>query len=260
LENKGNTFTNVTKNLGLKNTTGWWFSIETADVDKDGDMDFVLGNMGLNFEYKASKERPFQIFYYDFDNNGSEDIVLAKYEGNKLYPVRERNRSIQQVPLLAEKFPTFRAFAKADVYEIYGEENLKNSLHYQAKTFESAYVENLGNGKFQFHNLPTAAQFSPINDIILDDFNGDGNTDILAAGNLYGIEPETVRTDAGNGVLLAGDGKGGFTAISYNESGFLLPFDVKRLKRLSYKNEKVIIAGCNNDYYQFFKINNSIEK
>ncbi len=257
LENKGNTFTNVTKNLGLKNTTGWWFSIETADVDKDGDMDFVLGNMGLNFEYKASKERPFQIFYYDFDNNGSEDIVLAKYEGNKLYPVRERNRSIQQVPLLAEKFSTFKSFAKADVYEIYGEENLKNSLHYQAKTFESAYVENLGNGKFQFHNLPTAAQFSPINDIILDDFNGDGNTDILAAGNLYGVEPETVRADAGNGVLLAGDGKGGFTTISYNKSGFLLPCDVKRLKYFNYKNEKVIVAGCNNDFYQFFLINNS---
>ncbi len=260
LENKGNEFINVIKDTNLENSTGWWLSIETEDMDKDGDMDFVLGNIGLNYEYKSSEEKPFQIFYYDFDNNGSDDIVMAKFQGNSLYPVRERNRSIQQVPLLAEKFTTFEAFAKADVYEIYGENNLKNSLHYKAKTFASAYVENLGNGKFQFHRLPTAAQLSPINDIILDDFNGDGHVDILAAGNLYGVELETVRADAGNGVLLAGDGKGEFTTINYNESGFLLPFDAKRLKYFNYQNEKVIVAGCNNDFYQFFIINNSVGK
>ncbi len=260
LKNDGNVFRNVTVDLGLENTKGWWFSIETADMDKDGDPDFILGNMGLNYEYKASEENPFHVFYYDFDNNGSGDLVLAQYEGDKLYPIRERNRSVEQVPLLKEKFKTFNEFAIADVFEIYGENNLKNSLHYEVNTFASSYIENLGNGKFIFHQLPIEAQFSSINDMVIDDFNNDGHLDILAAGNLYGTEVETVRADASIGLLLVGNGKGNFASVNYMESGFLLPYDVKRLKILIHQNNKVIVAGCNNDFYQFFKINNSLGK
>ncbi len=248
-------FKNSTKELGLENTTGWWFGIDVADMDKDGDMDFILGNLGLNYEYKASEEKPVHVFYYDFDNNGSGDLVLAQYEGDKLIPIRERKRSVEQVPLLEEKINTFDAFAKADVYEIYGNDNLRNALHYEAKTFASVYAENLGNGKFEFHQLPIEAQFSPINDMIIDDFNNDGNLDIFAAGNLYGTEVETVRADAGIGLLLAGDGKGNFTFVNHEESGILLPYDVKRLKPFHYQQSKIIIAGCNNDFYQFFKKN-----
>ena len=255
LNNNGNNFINITKELNLENTAGWWFSIESADMDKDGDMDFVLGNLGLNYEYKASVDKPFHAFYYDFDNNGISDLVLAKYEGDTLYPVRERKRSVQQVPLLAEKFNSFNAFAKADVYEIYGKENLNNALHYEAKTFANTYVENLGNGKFDFHRLPYKAQLSSINDIILDDFNLDGHLDILAVGNLYGTEPETVRTDAGNGFLLLGNSAGEFKSIDYKASGMLLPFDVKRLKIFSHQGAETIIAGCNNDFYQLFQKN-----
>jgi len=254
LKNDGNVFENVTDDLGLENTTGWWFSVSTADMDKDGDPDFVLGNLGLNYEYKASEKRPFHIFYYDFDNNGSNDIVLAKFEGDKLYPIRERNRSVRQVPLLEEKLDTYDAFAKADVYEIYGKDNLKNSLHYEAKTFASYYVENKGEGKFVFHQLPIQAQFSSINDMLIDDFNKDGHLDILLAGNLYGTEVETVRADAGIGLLLTGNGKGNFSVVHNKESGFLLPYDVKRLKIFNYQNCGVIIAGCNNNFYQFYKL------
>ncbi|MCK5469187.1 MAG: VCBS repeat-containing protein, partial [Cyclobacteriaceae bacterium] len=160
LKNDGSGFKNVTADLGLENTTGWWFSIKTADMDQDGDPDFILGNLGLNYEYKASKDLPFHVFYYDFDNNGSGDLVLAQYQEEKLFPIRERKRSVEQVPLLEEKINTFSEFAKADVFEIYGEDNLKNSLHYEAKTFASSYVENKGNGKFVFHQLPIQAQFS----------------------------------------------------------------------------------------------------
>ena len=255
LKNDGSGFKNVTADLGLENTTGWWFSIKTADMDQDGDPDFILGNLGLNYEYKASKDLPFHVFYYDFDNNGSGDLVLAQYQEEKLFPIRERKRSVEQVPLLEEKINTFSEFAKADVFEIYGEDNLKNSLHYEAKTFASSYVENKGNGKFVFHQLPIQAQFSTINDMIIDDFNNDGHLDILAAGNLYGAEVETVRADAGIGLLLIGNGQGDFSQLNYQESGFLLPFDVKRLKTFNYQNSKVIVAGCNNDFYQFFKLN-----
>ena len=90
---------------------------------------------------------------------------------------------------------------------------------------------------------------------MIDDFNNDGFVDLLAAGNLYGAEVETVRIDAGNGLLLLGNGKGKFSPIEAKESGVLLPFDVKRLKRFNYKGEKIVVAGCNNDYYQFMRIN-----
>ncbi len=256
LKNESGKFVNVTRELGLGDTSGWWFSIKAADMDGDGDTDFILGNLGLNFEYRATVKRPFQVFYYDFDNNGSGDIVLAYYQGNKLYPVRERNRSVRQVPLLAKKFKTFHAFAQADVYEIYGKSNLKNALHYEAKTLASYYVENKGDGKFEFHPLPVEAQFSSINDMIIKDFNGDGHPDILEAGNLFGMEVETVRPDAGVGLFLAGDGKGNFYPMNYLESGFLLPYDVKKLRIFNYQGKLTIIAGCNNDFYQLFGMNN----
>ncbi len=257
LRNNGTSFENATSELNLETTTGWWFSIEAEDMDQDGDMDFVMGNLGLNYEYKASPEKPFEVFYHDFDNNGMGDLVLAKYENEKLYPVRERNRSNMQVPLLAEKIPTYHEFARSDVYDIYGKSNLKNALHYKAKLFTSAYVENLGEGRFRFKELPAEAQLSPINDIMIEDFNSDGHLDILAVGNLYGVEVETVRPDAGNGLFLLGDSKGNFKAVSHQMSGFFMPFDAKRLKSFKYQGEDVIIVGNNNDYYQFIKVNKS---
>ncbi|MDZ7607744.1 MAG: VCBS repeat-containing protein [Cyclobacteriaceae bacterium] len=249
----GKKFKNVSNDLGLRNTSGWWFSVEAADMDEDGDQDFILGNLGLNYEYKASEDRPFQVFYDDFDNNGNGDIVLAYYEGDKLYPVRERLRSVEQVPLLQEKISTFNEFAKADVYDIYGRDNLSKALHYEAKTFTSVYAENLGGGKFQFHQLPVEAQFSSINEIIADDFNGDGILDVLVAGNLFGTEYETVRADAGIGLVMLGDGKGGFTTLSSNESGVSLPFAVQKFSWIKHQNQRLIVVGCNNDYYQFLQ-------
>ncbi len=257
LKNNGTKFENVTTELNLENTTGWWFSIAAEDIDSDGDPDFVLGNLGLNYEYKASAEKPFEVFYSDFDNNGIGDLVLAKYEGDNLFPVRERNRSVLQLPLLNEKIPTYYEFAKSDVYDIYGKSNLKDALHYQARIFSSVYVVNLGDGKFKFVNLPDEAQLAPINDIAIEDFNGDGFLDILGVGNLYGVEVETVRPDAGNGVFLLGDGKGDFKSVSHQKSGFFMPYDSKRIKKFNYQGEDIIVVGNNDDYYQFIKVNNA---
>lgn len=251
----GKKYNDVTRSAGLSETTGWWFSIVATDMDKDGDVDLILGNLGLNYGYKADKDRPFHIFSGDFDNNGKKDLVLAQYEGNKLYPVRERNRSVEQVPLLKEKISTFREFALADVFEIYGKENLNKSQKYTAQTFASIYAENMGNGKFELKELPIEAQFSNINAMLTYDFNHDSHYDILLAGNLYGTEYETVRSDAGIGLLLLGDGKGNFKPINSRESGIMLPFDVKKLVWLTFGQVNVIVAGCNNDFYQFLKLN-----
>ena len=254
-QNEGDRFTNVTESYGLDKSTGWWFSIEASDIDQDGDQDFIAGNLGLNYKYKASEEEPFEVYYYDFDNNGSQDIVLTHYDNGVKYPWRRRMCSIEQVPSLRDKFKTFVAYALADVYEVYGEDNLKRALHYSAYTFASSYIENKGNGQFELHELPLRAQLSSINDIIIEDFNADGHPDVLIAGNLYGSEIRTPRNDAGVGLLLTGDGKGDFKVITNQESGFFVPYNVKSMTFLSSPEDKMILVGCNNDSLQVFRIN-----
>ena len=246
-------FINVTNGSGLENSTGWWFSIESKDMDNDGDQDFVAGNLGLNYKYKASENEPFEVYYDDFDNNGSKDIVLAYYNFGAKYPLRGYVCSTSQVPAIKGKFKKFEHFAAADVFEVYGKRNLERALHYQAKTFASAYIENLGNGKFSMHPLPMKAQFSSINDIMIKDYNEDGHLDILIAGNLYNAEIETARNDAGKGLLMFGDGKGNFEAISKNISGFFAPYNVKVMKSIMIKDEPHIIIGCNDDRLQIIK-------
>jgi len=254
MQNDGDKFTLVTEQAGLESSTGWWFSIEAADMDKDGDQDLIVGNLGLNYAYKASEQEPFEVYYGDFDNNGIHDIVLTQYVNGVKYPYRRRECSIDQVPSLRDKFPTFDAFASATVYDIYGESNLKRALHYRANTFASAYAENLGNGQFQLHELPLQAQLSSVNDILIRDFTQDGHPDVLMAGNLYGSEVRTPRNDASVGLLLAGNGKGEFEPVTPLESNFYVPFDVKSMILLDSPDHPLILVGCNNDLLQVFKI------
>jgi hypothetical protein len=247
-------FVNATDNSGLENSTGWWFSIESRDMDNDGDQDFIVGNLGLNYKYKATEEEPFEVHYYDFDNNGSKDIVLSYYNFGVKYPLRGYSCSSSQIPAIKDKFKKYELFAAADIFEVYGKRSLERSLNYQAKTFASSYIENLGNGKFKMHQLPNKAQFSSINDIIIDDYNKDGNLDILIAGNLYNAEVETTRNDAGKGLVMFGDGKGSFEAISKDDSGFFTPYNVKAMNKISVKGVPHIIVGCNDEALQIIRV------
>ena len=240
---------------GLENEVGWWFSIQAADMDKDGDLDFMAGNLGLNYKYKASYEEPFEVYLNDFDNNGSLDIVLGYFEKGELFPVRGRQCSSEQMPFIQEKFPTYDLFGQANLSEIYGESSLAQSLNYRATNFASSYIENKGNGRFEVHTLPMEAQFSAINSILIHDFNGDGHLDALTAGNLFASEVETPRNDAGVGCLLLGDGNGGFSAVPPHESGLYLPYDVKKMAWTTSKDGKNILVGPNNDRVRVIKVN-----
>ena len=166
--------------------------------------------MCIRDRYKTSKEKPFDIYYNDFDLNGKKDIVLGYYNNNKHYPLRGFSCSAQQIPDLKDKIKKYDVFAALEIDQVYGDDNLDNSLHYKAKTFASSYVENLGNGNFKLSSLPFKAQLSNINDILVDDFNEDGNLDLVTIGNLFVSEIETPRNDAGNGLLMYGNGNGSF--------------------------------------------------
>jgi len=238
----------------LKQTKGWWFSLEQGDFDNDGDMDFIAGNLGLNYKYKTESDKPFDIYYNDFDANGDGDIVLGYYNNEKHYPLRGFSCSSQQIPGLKDKIKKYDVFASLELKEVYGEEQLKNSLHYKTDTFASAYIENLGDGSFSVAALPRLAQLSNINDMLVQDFNGDGFLDVLAVENLYVSEIETPRNDAGTGLLLLGNGKGAFTAKRGAEIGFYAAKDAKRMALITMGDKKGILVGNNNDRMQYFEV------
>jgi len=248
-------FSNITEKTTLINSTGWYYQVVAEDFDNDGDEDLVVGNLGLNYKYKASKQAPFEIYYDDFDDNGHFDIVLSYYEHGETYPVRGRSCSSQQIPGISDKFPTFEAFGDANLRDIYGE-GLDQAVHYQAVTFASVYLENKGNGQFDARPLNNQAQISNINNILTADFDGDDHIDLLMSGNLYASEIETPRNDAGVGLFLKGDGAGNFTPIPLRESGFFAPHDSKDMKMIMVGSEKtpVVLVANNQNYIQAISV------
>ncbi|NND04971.1 MAG: VCBS repeat-containing protein [Saprospiraceae bacterium] len=247
-------------NASLDSTHGWWYSLAQADMDSDGDLDYVMGNLGTNYKYKASLTEPFQVFAHDFDDNGSIDIVLGYFDNGELFPLRGRQCSAEQMPIIKKEFPSYTAFASASLTEIYSEIDLKNSLHHKAYTFNSIYLENVGGGDFLHHSLPAEAQFSAVNGILIKDIDHDNNLDLILGGNMYGSEVETVRNDASLGLVLLGDGNGSFTSLSPAASGFMIPKDVKSLVRVQVGDNYTVVVGCNNDSIQSFMLNSTNNK
>lgn len=254
-ENTKAGFKETSNALGLtKDTTGWWWSIKQGDFDKDGDMDYIVGNNGLNYKYKATPDETFDIYVKDFDNDKHNDIVLSYYNDGKQYPVRGRGCSSQQIPGIKKKFKNYESFSQATLVDVYTEKSLKEALHYTVKSFASIYLENK-NGKFIIHNLPVEAQVSCINEIMVDDYDKDGHLDVLITGNMYNSEVETPRNDAGHGLFLKGNGKGKFKSIDPTQSGFFTPGDVKNMDLIKVKGKSYLLLTKNNSNLQSVKIN-----
>ncbi len=254
LKNDGGYFSEVTDSWSAGDTSGWWFSISQGDFDQDGDMDYLVGNLGENFKYKASEEETFDVYFNDFDKNSTNDIVLSYYNYGEKFPVRGRECTSQQMPAIKEKFKDYESFSNATLEDVYAKETLDNSLHYQVKSFSSIYLEN-ENGKMIPHKLPNLAQLSSINQIIVKDFDHDENLDALIAGNLFNSEVETPRNDASHGLFLKGDGKGNFNPILAKHSGFFAPGDVKDMSIMQISKKNYVVLAKNADILQFVEIN-----
>ena len=225
--NAGQSFTETTEAAGLGQLSGWWNSLVSADVNHDGHLDYVLGNNGLNTKYHTSKEHPASIYYADIEGAGACQIIEAEYEGDKLYPVRGRSCSSRAMPSLKEKFPTFQSFGGALLPEIYASEKLEKSLKLEVQQLASGVLLNDGHGRFTFREFPRQAQTSPIFGLAALDFNGD--VDVVGVQNFSGPQVETGRFDGGLGLLLLGDGVGGFTPATAQQSGIALPGDSRGL-------------------------------
>jgi hypothetical protein len=240
----------------LDKTNGWWNSIESKDIDLDGDLDFVLGNLGENYKFKASKEKPFYVFASDYDNNGTNDIFLAKNYKDKIVPVRGKECSTEQMPGLSKKFKSYRQFAKADIGLVLGPIDTLSQKH-EAFLFKSILLKN-NNGELQISPLPGASQYSTVQDCIIEDFTNDGISDILIAGNKFNVEIETTRADASIGLLLKGKGHDNYKPLHSNKSGVILPENIKALKKIKLgKGQKRIgiLVGINNGAVKLLKLN-----
>ncbi|MEM8896477.1 MAG: FG-GAP-like repeat-containing protein [Bacteroidota bacterium] len=253
--NDGEKFIDQTSTLGLDSQVGWWQSLAEGDFDGDGDMDYIAGNLGTNLKYKASSEAPFSVYSGDFDGNGKTDIVLGYEQDGEQFPLRGRQCSSEQIPAIELKFRDYESFAEATLIEVYGETNLGNALQYHATQFATSLIMNRGDSLWSYSPLPNLAQVSSVNAIEVQDWNQDGNLDLVIAGNLYWTEIETPRNDASLGLLLMGDGAGVFQPMPNEESGLFLHGDVKDLKTLRLgmdETSQVLISARNNYSLQVF--------
>jgi hypothetical protein len=241
------------RNSELEQQTGWWNHINSIDLDDDGDEDYVVGNLGLNYKFTATESEPFVVYYDDFDQNGMYDIVLGYYNFGELYPVRGRSCSSQQIPEIKSKFKNYDAFASANIFQVYGEQALNKSLTLEAVNFNNSFIENLGGGKFKISSFPNITQLSPINSTVFYDVNQDGLMDIIYAGNKYGSEVETPRADAGIGGVLINLGGMKFEHIDPSTSGLFLNNHVKDLKIIRRDKKDYLLVASNNDRLRLFE-------
>jgi len=256
LKNNGGNFS-VEENTSFQNEKGIWFSINVADLDNDGDDDFVCGNLGLNSKFKASKENPLSLYFKDFDESGSKDIVLATNKNGKILPVRGLECSSEQMPFLKEKFTTYKSFAQSELSEIYELSNIDNENLKQAFTLESKVFIN-ENGSFKSIPLPVEAQFSNVQDILIKDFNEDDIPDLVTVGNLHNVEVETTRFDASSIFYFQGNGDGSFKPVYPMQSGLYLKGQARSINSFKLKTgETQYLISRNNQPPQLFKWQNS---
>ncbi|WKN44931.1 VCBS repeat-containing protein [Tunicatimonas pelagia] len=244
--NDGGIFSDASNRYGLGNQVGWWNAVVTGDIDQDGDLDVVVGNLGLNYKYKASAEEPFKVYADDFDENGSLDIVLGYYEDGELYPLRGRECSSQQMPSIKQKIPNYTAFAQANLGDIYSSEKLSDARQYQATTFANTVFIN-ESGKFVAHPLPNYAQASSVNAMVLEDLNEDGHLDLFLGGNLYDSEVETPRNDASYGLFMPGNGSGHFSVAAPTESGIAIRGEIRAIVPFMQANQQFGLLIARND-------------
>lgn len=236
-----------------KKITGWWNKITRTDLDKDGNDDFIIGNLGLNYKYQATDEKPFMVYAKDFDASGTNDIVLGTYYDDIVYPVRGKSCSSEQIPSLGERFDSYEKFALADIHEVYGE-SLDDAIKYEVNQFASVILYQESDGKFDIMELPRDAQVAPVNDIIIKDLNKDEMPDIILGGNLYQSEIETGRADSGTGLVLINQKNRKFNPLEVHESGLNIRGDVKSLNEIEIGAKDYIIVGNNKAAIQLLSI------
>ena len=253
--NNGQTLAEITESAGMADSEGWWNKILATDFDLDGDMDYVMGNFGLNSQIQASISEPASLYAKDFDENGAIDPIMCYYVQGESYPMFSKDDLLGQVNSLKAKYVKYTDYADQKITDIFTGEVLKDAQLLKAKNLSSSYLENVGNNQFRLSSLPPSTQFSPIYGMVSGDFNKDGNPDLLLGGNFFGTRVKFGRYDANKGIYLIGDGKGSFHTVKPSKSGLIVKGEVRDVTHLhTTSGDDLIIFAKNNSKIQIFKM------
>lgn len=253
LNNNNGTFTNATRPAGLQETSGWWNCIHACDIDSDGDVDLIGGNIGLNSILRASPREPVNMYVNDFDSNGTLDQIICQYQDGISYPVASLDELSKQMPGIEKKFPNYSDFGGKTAVEIFGRRAINGGIKKDAVLFASCLFVNNGDGTFGIKKLPPEAQVSPVRDILTDDFNKDGKTDIALVGNDYTAKPSYGRQDASYGWILLNSNDHGFKTLMPIASGFKVNGDARKILTAEILGKQFILVGINNNDLQVFE-------
>ena len=238
---------------GLENLYGWWQSIAIADVDKDGDMDLILGNMGENFYLNADAANPVKLWMKDFDQNGTVDKIFTKTVNGKDVPVFIRKDITDQIPSLKKLNLKNIDYASKTVQQLFGKD-IDNAIVKQVNYSASCVAYNDGNGHFSIKKLPLEVQLSSVNAMQIADINQDGYPDIIAAGNWFDLLPQFCRVDASYGHVLMNDKQGNFLAMPASKTGIDVPGETRDIISFKLKKDDCILFLENNEYPVMYKI------
>tara|TARA_R110002051_G_scaffold314934_1_gene392576 strand:- start:13190 stop:16612 length:3423 start_codon:yes stop_codon:yes gene_type:complete len=240
---------------GLEKTSGLWNSIVSDDFDNDGDMDFVLGNLGVNSNIKVTKEHSLNLHYSDFDGNGSIDPILSVYEQGDYYPSATLDELTKQLPSIKKKILYYNTYAQSTTSDVLDLFDKKDYNTLSAEVLESSYVENKGNGNFVISALPKEAQIAPVNGILSEDINADGLLDLILVGNNYNTEVVYGRYDASIGTVLLNQGNNSFKVSTPEASGLSVVGDSKSIVRVRTKDGKEsVLIGRNKGFIASFTL------
>jgi hypothetical protein len=258
--NTGRTLVEMTEQAGLAGLPGMWRSLVVADVNGDGKPDFIAGNIGLNNPFHIDTAQPMELISKDFDGNGISDPVPCYYiKGNDgKYALQlgvSRDNWVVQMPSIKKRFDDNTKFAKAAMGEILTAEMMEGAYVLRCREARSGWFENDGHGRFVFHPFPLEAQEAPVNAALYTDVDGDGNADLILGGNEYQSGVMTGRYDASYGLVLKGDGKGGWAVVPAAKSGLVLDGDVRDMKVVQVSGMSVLLVAINDAKMKAFRIN-----
>jgi len=247
-------FTDVTRLAGLEETSGWWNCIHATDIDMDGDIDLIGGNLGLNSILKASVKEPVEIYIRDFDNNGTIDNLICSYQDGISYPVASLDELISQIAGMEKKYPNYSDYGGQTAKDIFGGEALNHSIKKSAVLFESCLFLNSGDGTFEINKLPVTAQFSPVRGILARDLNKDGKNDLVVVGNDFTAKPTYGRQDASYGwCLLADNTSYRFSSLMPFESGLKVTGDARKILPIKVSGRDYLVVAVNDGDLQIFE-------
>ncbi|GGA91914.1 VCBS repeat-containing protein [Puia dinghuensis] len=253
-ENRQGQLVDQTAAYGLAQSQGWWTTLLPIDIDKDGNTDLVIGNLGTNTAFKASEEQPLRIYYGDFSGNGTFDPLLTYYIQGKSFPYASRDELLRELPALQKKFGRYADYADAQIQDILTPQQLAAAGAKQINILSSGYWHNDGNHRFTFHPLPNYAQLSVVNGIV--PVETAGSRMLVLAGNLYPLRAQMGPLDASMGMVLKTDNGGQFTPLPYDLTGLCIPGDTRCLIGLKGKKYQFLVAAGYGNAVQIIALQN----